>query len=454
MSIRSAPPMSGDLGTRSARSAQSEGPVRSTLPRSLAFRGWSVLLSVTFHASLVFGVAYVALHGFGRSTKQEAIVTARGPDELELPVVFEGTDPMPTPVPTGVVVPPLAGAAAAARIDNDALGKSGTPSHDPAVNLAPRAEPWTFVPDPLSDLRREQDQHVRSAPDRAAFEDRRSAREPMDLTFVATGAGADRARRVQGSAASQGAKGSSVASRMGGALGQDIEPDIGEGGKEGSSQLGSPHPSPGHGTPNGAPGAREHDEAASMKARPSVPESPPSIPANTKGLVRDNVDSDQAVASALRSIVRASTAGGTDGTGSGGSGAPGEAGFGGARGEGSHARVSGAGSADWFDLDSRDPSLLPYFRTLHARIDPLTQNAFPRAAIVELKQGYVILEIIVHRDGTARVSWPPWRPSGIPEYDANCAEAVRRAQPFPPPPANLGHGDLRIRATFRANRQW
>lgn len=434
----------------------SEGAPPRPATRSLAFRGWSMLLSVTFHASLVFGVAYVALHGFGRKQKQEQALTARGPDELELPVLFEGTYPEAAPIPTGHIDPPLAGGAAAARVDNALLGKSGSPSHDPAVNLAPRAEPWTFVPDPTSDLHRMQDQHVRSANDRSAFEDRRSAREPMDLTFVATGVGSDRARRQQGASASQGARHASPTARLGGALGQDIEPDMGEGGNLGRAVQGAAQPSPGAGTPNGTVGAREHDQASSMKARPSVTESTPSIPAATRGLVHDNVDSDQAVASALRSIVRASTAGGTNGDGSGGSGVPGEAGYGGARGEGSHARATGAGNSDWFDLDSRDPSLFPYFRSLHAKIDPLTQNAFPRAAILELKQGYVILEFIVARDGSARVSWPPWRPSGIPEYDTNCAEAIRRAQPFPPPPASLTRptGDVRIRATFRATRQW
>lgn len=427
---------------------------RPGTPALPTVRGWSVLLSVTFHASLVGIVAYLALHDFGRSTKQVSVVTSRGPEELELPVVFEGTNVDAPSVPTSRVEPQLAGGIAMARVDNGLLGKSGTPSHEPAVNLAPKAEPWTFVPDPISDQRRMQEQHVQSARDRAAFEDRRSAREPMDLTFVATGVGHDYARRTQGAPANQGAKVASAASRRGGALGQDLEPNEGEGGQPGNAVLGSMHASPGVGTPNGAAGTREHAEATSLKARPSVAESTPSIPAETRGLVRDNVDSDQAVATALRSIVRASTAGGTDGQGSGGSGAPGEAGYGGSRGEGSHARASGSGNTDWFDLDSRDPSLLPYFRTLHARIDPLTQNAFPRAAIVELKQGYVILEIVVHRDGSARVSWPPWRPSGIPEYDANCAEAVRRAMPFPPPPTNLGRGDLHIRATFRATRQW
>jgi TonB family protein len=70
---------------------------------------------------------------------------------------------------------------------------------------------------------------------------------------------------------------------------------------------------------------------------------------------------------------------------------------------------------------------------------------------VDLKQGTVILEFVVARDGTAKVTWPPLRPSGIDEFDRNCAEAIRRAGPFEPIPPVLGVSSLRIRAPFVAN---
>jgi TonB family protein len=90
---------------------------------------------------------------------------------------------------------------------------------------------------------------------------------------------------------------------------------------------------------------------------------------------------------------------------------------------------------------------------LHGKIDPLWANAFPRSALLELKQGTVILEFTVAADGGVRVSWPPLRPSGIDEFDRNCAEAIRRAGPFAPLPATLldgGRTRLRIRAPFTA----
>jgi TonB family protein len=111
----------------------------------------------------------------------------------------------------------------------------------------------------------------------------------------------------------------------------------------------------------------------------------------------------------------------------------------------------GEGDGDIFDYWTSDPRLLPYFRRLHARIDPLWVNAFPKSAMLDLKQGTVILEFTVSSDGSAVVSWPPLRTSGVDEFDRNCADAIRRAAPFAPIPSELGMRSLRIRAPFVAN---
>jgi len=109
------------------------------------------------------------------------------------------------------------------------------------------------------------------------------------------------------------------------------------------------------------------------------------------------------------------------------------------------------GEGDVYDYWTTDPRLLPYFRQIHARIDPLWADAFPKSALFELKQGTVILELTIFADGRVAVSWPPLRPSGVEEFDHNCAEAIRRAAPFPPIPRELGTRSLRIRAPFVAN---
>ena len=110
-------------------------------------------------------------------------------------------------------------------------------------------------------------------------------------------------------------------------------------------------------------------------------------------------------------------------------------------------------NGDLVDWNTSDPLLLPYLRKIHAKVDPLWANAFPKSAMLELKQGTVILEFVIAADGAVRVSWPPRRPSGIEEFDRNCADAIRRAGPFDPLPAALrdqGRTSLKIRAPFIA----
>jgi TonB family protein len=153
----------------------------------------------------------------------------------------------------------------------------------------------------------------------------------------------------------------------------------------------------------------------------------------------------------VRSLLHASTAGGAPGEGQGGNGGGGEAGAGANSGAGSHARALGVGEGEILDFWTSDPRLLPYFRQLHAKIDPLWANAFPKSALLELKQGTVILQFVVHADGRATVQWPPVRPSGVDEFDRNCAGAIRRAAPFPPIPRELGVSTLTIRAPFVAS---
>ncbi len=188
-----------------------------------------------------------------------------------------------------------------------------------------------------------------------------------------------------------------------------------------------------------------------MHARPELPQGPVAVAATIVDRPRDNVSSDQDVATALRSLVHGSYAGGADGDGRGGAGGGGLSGADGVSGAGSHPQPLGVSDGEIYDLETTDPRLLPYFRRMKSKIDPLWQNAFPRSAILELKQGTVILEFIVNKDGTARVLWPPARPSGIGEFDRNCAEAIRRAMPFEPIPASLGVSSLHVRAPFIAN---
>jgi TonB family protein len=177
---------------------------------------------------------------------------------------------------------------------------------------------------------------------------------------------------------------------------------------------------------------------------------PVAVLATERALPRDDLDSQQEVASTVRSLVHASTAGGMVRDGVGGSDGPGDPGAGGISQDGLRARVLGLPDGATYDYFTSDPRLIAYFRRIHAKIDPLWADAFPRSALIDLEQGTVILEFTVFADGHVDVDWPPRRPSGIDAFDRNCAAAIRRAAPFPPIPSALG-STLRIRAPFVAS---
>jgi TonB family protein len=171
-----------------------------------------------------------------------------------------------------------------------------------------------------------------------------------------------------------------------------------------------------------------------------------------KGKSRDDVDAEQEIAARVRALVHASTAGGVlAAEGRGGVAGPGAPGALGQSGPGSHPTPLGDGTSDWFDLGSTDPRVVTYLRRFHAKVQPLWASAFPRSAAVDLQQGTVILAVTIDADGAAHVSWPPLRPSGVDEFDRNCAEAVRKASPFDPIPRELGLTALHIRTPFTAS---
>jgi TonB family protein len=355
-------------------------------------------------------------------------------------------------------VPPVALAGARfARLDTGLRGRGGDATvPTPAINLADADEQMRLSPDLTSRIDRDQLQRIRVSRLRASWEDRRATTHPAELTFVSTGPYVAQERRP--AAAHDPARGAMVSPRAdapGGLLGSspDTEAEWDSAGRRapGAPALGAASPAPGEGVSRSAPGEDHRTSARVGTARPLVVAAAVSVPAAARGRPEDDVDSQQEVATTVRSLVHASTAGGEAGLGAGGSAGAVPVGSGGDLGEGSDGRPLGLSDGDVYDYWTSDPRLLPYFRHIHARIDPLWAHAFPKSAMLELKQGTVILEFTVFADGHAIVSWPPLRPSGIDEFDRNCAEAIRRASPFGPIPRELGVKTLRIRAPFVAS---
>jgi TonB family protein len=417
--------------------------------------GVAVVASLAIHVALTLSPSWAARSSVAPPISEERSPVAAESTSiaLELPSVAEGLaleerppDPVgepPTP-PSGDTV---------AHPDTERSGRGGEVSaKEQALNLADENERMRLSPDLLSRLDRDEIQRLRAARSRASWEDRRSTPHPAELTLVASGIGTVEERRaLAATAPSRGALESPLANVLGSAVGSEAsDQTVADAPRSGGDRIGSTSEAPGAGLREGRAGVDHRASAPVASARPSIARATVAVLASARALPRDDLDSEQEVAATLRSIVHASTAGGVVGDGIGGSPGPGDPGAGGSEPEGLRARVLGSADGTIYDYFTSDPRLISYFRRIHAKVDPLWSNAFPKSALLNFEQGTVILEFTVFADGRVAVRWPPLRPSGIDEFDRNCAAAIRRAAPFPPIPSALGTS-LRIRAPFVAS---
>jgi TonB family protein len=421
--------------------------------RGLGRAGFSWVMSLVLHVAAIGAVGEWALYSLRHAEPPEPPRAVARAEPKGLPPMAEislASDEPDDPVGT---VPLRPGGPTTPRVDTGRDGRGGdvTVAHA-ATHLSDVDERLTFARGTLNRLDRDQAARLRTQATRAAWEDRRSTTHPMDLAFLSS---SDLARLERRALAdrdpSRGVLASRFASSPGAAPG--LAPEVGDelAGLAGSARQGSVTAAPGSGVRDGVPGVDHRTSAAVASARPAVTQAPVSVEALVRARPRDNVDSEQELTSKVESLVHASTAGGAVAKsgvgGAGGGDAPGALGI---RGAGSHPTPLGDGSSDWFDLSSNDPRVVAYFRRFHAKVDPLWANAFPMSALLDLKQGTVILDITIAANGTAEVAWPPERPSGVDEFDRNCAAAVRRASPFDPIPRELGLSRLHVRAPFVA----
>jgi TonB family protein len=368
--------------------------------------------------------------------------------EIELPAMLDGSradQPVPPPAPLPEALA-RGGGEGKPALDTGREGRGGTDTAEaPAVNLADRDDGTLLTPEVRNRLDRDQIQRIQASKKRASREDWRASREPMELTFVAEGPHERPTRMDRRHGAlrdpSSGGRDHGAPRRAGGALGAAmLPPGFGENPRvAGAPSEGADRASAGAGIRDGAPGWDHRDAARGALARPMVNEGSPSVPANAPGRPTDNVDAEQEVASAMQSIVHASTAGGAPGAGTGGQHGPGPAGAGGQSGPGSQSRALGSGHGSGVDQDPRDKRRLDYMRQVIAKLGPYTQprKLMPPAAALEGAQGVVIVTFTIRADG-AVAGASITRTSGIPELDENFRKAILQAAPFPALPAELG----------------
>lgn len=409
------------------------------------------LASAALHVSVVVGLSRIARvpeDGARLESRPVRDMATLCPPEVSVDLVSVGQ------TREGAIVVLPRGGDTVARPDTGESGRGGDAFvSEAAIHLADRDDEIFLSPDIRSSLDRSQIQRIDVHRPRQSWEDRRTTTHPMELSFIATGKGSRMERRPRAlDDPARGARRASAASALGRGRSSDgLDSQLGtQGDWPGRRHGGRREPSPGEGVRDGADEGRHTPKARVRTARPLVRERYVAVAADEPGRPRDNKESDHAVDALVQSIVHASTAGGAPGQGRGGSPAPGETGSGARSGSGSRATALGPGGAGWVDLNGGDPRLLGYFRAFQKKLDPFWRDAFPKEAALDLKQGTVVLDITIEASGDARVHWPPVRPSGIPEFDRRCADAVRRASPFGPLPRALGWPRLRVRAPFVA----
>lgn len=368
------------------------------------------------------------------------------PFVVELPTMALALDPAPESEVASP--PPTSGGAKIARTDDEHAGKGGdVVVSAKARNLAARPEERTTIDTFRDAIDDEQENRLLTGKKRASRIDVRLALEPMELSFVASGKGFRFERHPIAATDSALGKASGLSVAAGGAaVGATVTP--GEGpvlAAAGAAALGGPTPSPKGGASYGKTwiGTPQLVGAPIAKARPHVDKGKPSVTSNAKGSPADTVDSDQAVALALKSVVANSTAGGAAlGDGKGGSGGGGAAGAGGESGGGSKAAVLGAGNGDADAAHALERT--DWFRGLKTRLGPMLEGAFPAARESELRNGTVIVDLIIAKAGNV-LDVIVVRPSGFDEFDQTVVTRLRTPKAIAPVPDLLSKGAITVR---------
>lgn len=405
----------------------------------LAFAG-----SVLLHASLLSGGALLLARSLGGGSSAVALPAhlqrAAVEVELSLPeVAASGRDDqlatsLPAPLDTAL------GGRHAPRPDMEKAGRGGErTSAEAAQNLASSIDPLALERDPETQRDRSQVSRLRTAWQRESRDDRRATPTPMELTFLATGAGRVRARRAYSPTdpargVSSGGEASTRGSRVGGQssppTADGAEPDSALGG----ATAGGERERLGQGAPEGRAAPEFHAQARVLSARPLVPAARAAVPSEKVGRPNDTLDSSQEVAARVSSLLQASSAGGEVGPGVGGEPFGGAPGARGAQGIGSRSSPSGAGyGRDFAD----DPGFSGYSRALRSQLARVLANAFPEWAIIAGRGGHVIFEMTLRTDGRP-LSVRVVRPSGVREYDQNVLAAVRAVPSFGTLPEAFG----------------
>lgn len=316
----------------------------------------------------------------------------------------------------------------------DRGGRGGGPGPTEVVLLVSGADAVTLQDAPWNARTGRQLQRIRTARDRATWEDRRATPNPGDTPFLASGDGTLRERRRPGPMPRRGVP-VRRAGASPGAAGADPSP--GPIPVEAAGAAGAAAPRPPRGLPEGA-GARSDAAGPVAHGRPPVDRGPAATPSAWRGRVRDNRDAELLAADMASSMLDASRRRGrVDGEGPGGRAGPGAPGIGRVVDDrpGGRALAHAPGPGLHGGLDTGDPRYVRWKLALRRRIEG--RLAFPRERQLRMDQGTSLYRVRVFRDGRLASRPRLLRSSGFDDLDHAARQAIERALPGPPVPAEL-----------------
>lgn len=404
-------------------------------------------------ASLAVHAAVMGMLSANRPTRPRPALR-HAPTTISVPVEFPSEAPTVTPVGAArpvapTEVPELGGLAHRQNLDAEQAGERGDGrSLERGRQLAARAERLNLDDRLLDATRGSQEQRIATSARRASPQDDRRTPHPDEDPWVSTGDGVLLLRLPHAAAVptagAQRREAASVAMQAGSTTQGAALPD--------GTLLGAGHadrdlverPTPGV----------AHAAGASARVAGPVAMQRPSLSAGHASTTSDRLsartsdDADAALlaASMLRDHLNASVQDGPQrAVGEGGVGGGGAPGSGGGVGRGGVARSLGDGDG-WIALGTEDARYVRYLHEVRRRLQPLWRDAFPYDEALRLRQGTVVLQFVIARDGSVHATAVSRR-SGVDRFDANVLAAVSHAR-MPPIPEALGRSELRIRAPF------
>jgi TonB family protein len=303
----------------------------------------------------------------------------------------------------------------------------------------------TLATDPSTLATSNQMSRIHTSEDRLSREDRRRTPNPMELTFLASGAG-HRRERLEPSQSDPAWGAIGGVPHPEGARAGDTEPSA-DGSKPivvGAAEAGD-KPVRALGVDRGSRRDEYRRTAAVAMARPSVRQGRASVQTAEHGRPDDTVDSSLEVSDLVQALITASSAGGPLGRGPGGETGGRLSGSDGIEGSGASARPSGSGDRGANTVLGVDN----YAAGVAKKVYPFWENAFPEWALIKGRGGVAVVGVTILADGTVR-DIHIVRASGVPEFDKNVAHALELASPFGPLPVALRRTGLELNIAFDA----